>query len=146
MAGALSDQDNMALLPAMAPRDRSAPPRPRPPVQRRYYADPHAVSALFRLPLRRQGDREPAVRDRGELSAEPRRKPLEPRQTTDRAADRGDSAPAGHALRRGARDHRSRQSAGGERRSPPGPCRGAPRLLACPYVSRRAGTEWHAVD
>src|SRR5215813_9964484 len=132
----------MALLPSMAPRDRPAPPRPRPPVQLRDYADPHAISALFRLPLRRQGDREPDVRDRGELSAEPQRKPLEPGQTTDRAADRGDSAPAGHTLRRGARDHRPRQSDSGEQRSPPDPCRGAPRLLASPYVSRRAAAAW----
>src|SRR5207244_3234635 len=116
MAGALSDQDDMALLPSLAPRDRSAPLRPRPPVQLRDYADPHAVSALFRLPLRRQGDREPDVRNRGELSAEPRWKPLEPGQTTDRAADRRDYAPDGHKLSRRAREHRSRQSADGVRR------------------------------
>src|SRR5207244_12179261 len=108
MAGALSDQDDMALLPSMAPRDRSAPLRPRPPVQLRDYADPHAVAALFRLPLRRQGDREPDVRNRGELSAEPRSKPLEPGQRTDRAADRRACAPAAHALRRSPPDHLSR--------------------------------------
>src|SRR5215510_4842985 len=46
----------------------------------------------------------------------------------------------------GARDNRSRQSDGGERRSPPGPRRCAPRILAVPYGSRRAAAAWRAVD
>src|SRR6266849_3269078 len=70
------------------------------------------VAALLRLSARRRNDRSPDIRDRAQLSSQPRRRALEPGRAPARAAGRRDSSPAGHPLRRSARGHRSRRPDG----------------------------------